>query len=142
MGLNLDPTAQNSVAVVTAAVCDSILATIWSPRVSSDRWVIAPSIDAIFGLGKVLDERGWPQRNISMGITIAQYSPSVPQAAATFCGHCATVHEDVKSAGMLKIAEAFERWVHIGPRAAAWLKANAGRVKLPRSPTRELGCSG
>ena len=32
-------------------------------------------------------------------------------AAATFCGHYATVHEDVKSADVLKIAEAFERWV-------------------------------
>lgn len=33
------------------------------------------------------------------------------KAAATFCGHYATVHEDVKSTDVLKVAEAFERWV-------------------------------
>ena len=32
-------------------------------------------------------------------------------AAATFCGHYSTVHEEVRSNDVLKIAEAFERWV-------------------------------
>jgi hypothetical protein len=37
------------------------------------------------------------------------------KAAAIFCGHYATMHEDVKSADVLKIAEAFERWVLEAP---------------------------
>ena len=32
-------------------------------------------------------------------------------AAATFCGHYSSVHEEVRSSDVLKIAEAFERWV-------------------------------
>ena len=33
------------------------------------------------------------------------------QAAATFCGHYATMHEEVKSTDVLRIAELFERWL-------------------------------
>ncbi len=36
---------------------------------------------------------------------------SALRSAAIFCGHYATVHEDVKSTDVLKVAEVFERWV-------------------------------
>jgi hypothetical protein len=34
------------------------------------------------------------------------------KAAALFCGQYATVHQEVKSSDVLKIAEAWLAWVH------------------------------